>query len=120
MLLLPALYQWSEVAILPIATAWRGVPLNALAEHNVRLEGAAYFGLAGVAALAAGMRIGAGRATGQTFARRLEADANLWRFRDVAILCLAAMLLGYSAAVISSFAGAWRELFSQASNVTLS
>src|SRR5262249_10439401 len=58
-LLMPAAYQWSQVAIKPIQTIFTGQPLVALAEYDASIDHAAYFGLAAVTALAVGMQRGA-------------------------------------------------------------
>lgn len=116
-LLLPALFQWSEVALLPLSTIWQHVPLNNLSQYGADLERGALYGLAGVTALALGMYFGAGRSTGTPFAIRLRSDAAAWRFKEVARFAFAAMVVGYTLAAISGQAGPARELLHQASNI---
>ncbi|MCP4309287.1 MAG: hypothetical protein GY788_31320 [bacterium] len=115
-LFIPALFQWSEVAILPLSTTWRDVPLFDLSFWGVEMETAALFGFGGVTALAIGLRLGAGRSRGN-FAARLRAETETWRFRDVATIAFAAIGVGYAFAFMTGYAGPLRELFNQASNL---
>lgn len=116
-LLLPPLFQWSEVAIVPLSTIWLQVPLGALSRYGADLERSALYGLAGVSALAIGLALGSRRLRGTTFAARLRAETMVWRFREVARVAFAAMGAGYAFAVVSAMAGPARELFNQASNI---
>ena len=116
-LLLPPLFQWSQVSIIPLSTIWRQVPLNDLSEYGADLERSAFYGLAGVAALAVGLRLGSRQVGASAFAGRLRAEASAWRFRDVARVAFAAIGFGYACAIISGMAGPARELFHQASNI---
>jgi hypothetical protein len=116
-LLLPALFQWSEVAIVPLSTVWKQVPLAELSPYGADLELSALYGLAGVTALAVGLRIGPRRPRRTSFGMRLRAETMEWRFRDVAIVSFAAIAAGYAFAAVSGFAGPARELFHQAANV---
>lgn len=115
-LLLPPLFQWSEVAIWPLATVWRQVPLSS--RFGADLDASAPYGLAGVAALAIGLWMGSWRSRStQPFSLRLRAEAMQWRFRQVATVAAAAMIAGYLASAVSNFAGPARELFNQLSSV---
>ncbi len=58
-LLLPALFQWSEVSIWAYATAWRGTPLSQQSIYGADLEASTLYGLLGVCALATGLFWGA-------------------------------------------------------------
>jgi hypothetical protein len=115
-LLLPALFQWSEVAIIPMSTIWRQVPLSQLSQYRVSLESSTLYGLGGVAALAIGLRLGSGSSSAALSAR-LDADAAAWRFHDVAGVGLCAIVLGSALSVMSGYAGPARELLRQAGNV---
>src|SRR5262245_700025 len=60
-LLLPVLFQWSEVAAFPLATIWKQVPLNDMlmvGRFGADLDTSAAYGFAGVTALAMGLRRG--------------------------------------------------------------
>src|SRR5258708_6553650 len=85
-LLLPALFQWSEVATVPLSTIWKQVPLNELSEHNADLDSAALYGLLAVGVLAVALRLGSGRSQQPVFASRLRAEAMVWSYRDVAVV----------------------------------
>jgi len=87
-LLLPALFQWSEVATVPLSTIWKQVPLNQLSENNADLDSSAMFGLAAVVFLAIGLRLGSGRSRRAAFAKRIRVEAMTWRYRDVALVSL--------------------------------
>jgi hypothetical protein len=116
-LLMPAMFQWSEVAILPISTIWQQVPLNQLSVLGADLESSALYGLSGVGALAVGLRLGAGSPDGESLTVRLKADAFNWEYRQVAAMAFGLMAVGYACAIVSAVAGPARELFNQASNV---
>lgn len=116
-LLLPVLYQWSEVAILPIATIWYGVPLSDLSQWNSDWDAAAYFGLAGVVALGLGLRLGSGMARTSPFAGQIAQNAKLWPFSDTLRMSLVIIAGGYVLAVVSGFAGPARTAVDQMANV---
>ena len=116
-LLLPPLFQWSEVALVPISTVWKRVPLNDLSIYGANLEQAAVYGLAGVVALAIGLRLGMGRVRRQGLAGRIRAEAMSIGFKRVAMLAGGLMLVGYGFSILSGYAGGARELFHQASNL---
>lgn len=116
-LLLPPLFQWSEVAIWPLSTIWRQIPLNSISSFGADLQLSTLYGLAGVAALAVGLAVGAGRSRGVPFQLRMRTEVAHWRFRDLARVALMAMGAGYAFAVASGFAGPARELLNQASNI---
>jgi len=115
-LLLPALFQWSEVAIIPISTIWRQVPLSQLSQYRVDLEASTLYGLGGVAALSIGLRLGSGSSTAPLSAR-LNANAAAWRFHQAAGVGLSAIAIGCGLSVMSGYAGPARELLRQAGNV---
>lgn len=117
-LLLPALFQWSEVAIWPLCTIWKQVGLNELSPLDVDLNAAAIYGLAGVAMLALGLRLGS-RSNGlrAAFQTRLYKEAQQWRYRDVTISAFTSIAAGYLTAFVANFSGPARELLNQVSNL---
>ena len=116
-LFLPALFQWSEVAIWPISTIWSHLPLNDLSSFGADLEQPALYGLLGILAMSIGLRLGASRSKGEPLAVRLRSEAMRWSFRNVRRVAFSAMAAGYAFAVVSNLAGPARELFNQASTI---
>lgn len=110
-LLLPALFQWSEVAILPLSTIWEQVPLQSLSIYGADIESSATFGLAGVASLGLGLRIGSGSSKRQSFKQRIEIEASLWGYDQIKRFAFTIMAMGYLFSAISNVAGPARELF---------
>jgi hypothetical protein len=90
-LLVPIYVQFSHVALKPITTAITNKPLQDLADFNVNLEPAALLGLAGVAALVSGLRIGAGNAR----ARGEDMTIEEWPFRRILPLALGVIVIGH-------------------------
>ena len=105
-LLLPALFQWSEVATIPLSTIWKQVPLNQLSDNNADLEPSAMFGLAAVAFLAVGLRLGSGRSRRAAFAKRIREEAMTWRYRDVALAAFTTLGLSCTSSVPLGLCGA--------------
>jgi hypothetical protein len=116
-LLLPALFQWSEVSAPPLSTLWKRVPLNELSDNYADLNSAALYALAAVAVLAIGLRVGSGRSKRPVFAKRLRAEAMVWSFSDISLIAFSAIGLGYLAVFISHIAGPARELFGEIGNI---
>lgn len=116
-LLLPVLFQWSEVAILPLSTLWKQVPLFYLSEYGADLESSAFYGFMGIMALALGLRLGMGKTRGVSFAARLQAEARAWRLSQAVRIGLGAMAFGYAVSAMLSFAGPARELFGNAAGI---
>ena len=116
-LLLPPLFQWSEVALVAISTVWKRVPLNDLSIYGANLEQAAVYGLIGVVALAIGLRLGMGRFRRQGLSGRTRAEVMSIGFKRVTMLAGGLMLVGYGFSILSGYAGGARELFNQASNL---
>jgi hypothetical protein len=110
-LLLPVLFQWSEVAIWPLSTIWRQIPLNEMTRFGANLELSAAYGFAGITALAIGIRLGSGRGLSRSFADRLQAEARHWRFKQVLRIGLGAIAVGYILAALANNVGPARELF---------
>ena len=107
-LLMPAMYQWSEVAVKPILTVISGKPIDRVLDLGYRLqtgsEAAALFGFAGVTCLGFGMWIGA-RGLRVDAARAVHMEAQRWGRRLVLRLSLAAIILGHAAATFAGLAG---------------
>lgn len=114
-LVLPPLFQWSEVAIVPISTIWKDVPLNALSPSGTSLNTAAIYGLLGILCLSVGLRLGMGVLRG--FNRRLREDTQRTGFRSVAKWSFGLIAGGYVFESLSGSAGPARELFLQAGNL---
>jgi hypothetical protein len=90
-LLVPIYVQFSQVALKPITTAITNKPLQDLADFNANLEPAALLGLAGVAALVSGLRIGAGNAR----ARGEDVAIEEWPFRAILPLVFGVIVIGH-------------------------
>jgi hypothetical protein len=116
-LLLPALFQWSEVSIQTYSTAWRGVPINETGQYGANQEVAVVYGLLGVTALACGLRFGAGQSRLRNFSERLRQEAFAWSFDRVALAAAAAILAGYAAAVGARLGGGLTQPMLIASNL---
>ncbi|MBB5751867.1 hypothetical protein [Prosthecomicrobium pneumaticum] len=117
-LLLPVAMQWLSVAIKPIQTAVFGVELNDLPRIGADLVSAAWFALAGIAALAVGMRLGLGLRPGDV-QRRLLAEAQRWQPRRVIGASLAAIAGGHAADMSTAYAGGLGQLFLAFANLRL-
>lgn len=109
-LLLPAAYQWSVVAVKPIESAVEGVPLYTLASFGGDIERASLFGLAGITALAIGMRIGAGR-SGKDQNVLLRAEAAHWPQAQFMRIVITTIVLGHALDIASRFVGPARQIF---------
>lgn len=116
-LMLPALFQWSEVAAYPLTTLWKQVPLGDLSVYAADLDSSAMYGLAGVVALAAGLRLGSLARSGTAFADRLRLEGRYWTYRQVVRVGVSAIVLGYACGAIASIAGPAREVFGNAAGV---
>jgi hypothetical protein len=103
-LLLPAFLQLSQVALKPLMTASGGSSLEDLAEFDVDLQSAALFGLAGIAALAVGLRIGAGVALAKDMA------IDDWPFRQVLVISLVAIVIGHAINLMAGTSGGARQV----------
>ncbi len=118
-LLLPILFQWSEVAILPYSTSWLHVPLAELSPYGADLNMSAIYGLLGVTAMAIGMKLAtlAGKRRGPSFAERIKADAMTIPFERVVFISFVLIGVGYFFAALAPYAGPLREPAGQASSV---
>lgn len=118
-LLLPILFQWSEVAILPYSTSWLHVPLAELSPYAADLNMSAIYGLLGVTGMAIGMKLATltGKRRGLSFAERIKADAMAIPFERVVIISFVLIGVGYVFAALSPYAGPLREPAGQVSSV---
>ena len=106
-LLIPALFQWSEVATIPISTVWRQVPINDLSEFGTDLISPALFGLCGVTLMAFGMWASARvtRSRSRYNNLILEHSVKSISFDRVLITALSFIVLGYFFALTSRYIG---------------
>jgi hypothetical protein len=118
-LLLPILFQWSEVAILPYSTSWLNVPLASLSENGADLSASAAFGLMAISCLAVGMKLGIGRSQSgeNSFSARIEAQARLWGQGQIILISLSVIGLGYALTIASAYGGSLREPLNQAAGI---
>lgn len=114
-LLLPPLFQWSEVATVPISTIWKRGDLNDLSKMGADLEASAVYGLLGVLCLAVGIWVARGRLRGLT--SQLMEEAGRAEFKHIAGAAFGLMAIGYALAILSGSAGPARELLNSASNI---
>lgn len=116
-LLLPVLFQWTEVAAYPLATIWKQVPINDLSALEGDLEFSALFGFAGVISLALGLKLGSDRRVGLAFGNCLEAEARSWLLSRIMWIGLGAVALGYIFNGLRGLYGPANELFGALSTV---
>lgn len=109
-LLLPAVYQWSEVAVSALQTVLKGKPLSELSVYGVDLQHAATYGLLGVLAFSTGLAI-VGQARLTAIDTALRSEAGGWTFAQVALVAFSAIAAGYLLAAASSLGGPTRQLF---------
>jgi hypothetical protein len=105
-LLLPAFLQFMSVALKPVTTAFNGKPLQDLSENSSNLEPAALFALAGIAALALGLRLGIGRVP----ARTQYAGIDVWPFKRVLALSLVVIVTGHVLEPMAARFGGARQI----------
>jgi hypothetical protein len=91
-LLVPVFAQFAAVGLKPVMTAFTNRSLQDLADFSANLEPAAFFGLAGLTALVAGLRIGGGDLP----ARARQAAIENWPYRQILTLALAAIIIGHA------------------------
>jgi hypothetical protein len=116
-LLLPAVYQWSQVAAMPIQTIFTGETLAQSSAFGGPQDAAALFGLAAVLALAAGMRIGI--KTRSLRALAPESIVRDWPQREILLLCLGAIALGHLLMAASNYAGPARQILRALGGINL-
>jgi hypothetical protein len=91
-LLIPAVAQFVAIALKPLTTAFTNGSLQDLSEFGGELEPAALFGLAGIAVLVLGLRIGAGTAPARSNHRVIDD----WSFNSIFALAMGAIVLGHA------------------------
>lgn len=116
-LLLPALFQWSEVAVLPMSTVWRQVELNALSPYGANLEFSAFYGLIGVLLFAVGLRLGSSFRSEKNFISRLTRDVSISDKKIITRLGITLVILGHLFDYVSGSIGGFRQLFANGENV---
>jgi hypothetical protein len=110
-LLVPLIYQWSEVALQPISTIWLRKSLDELSMRGANLDQAAYYGFSAVVLLAFGMRLAMGVSRRSSVLQDLFANADRLTFKAVGPAAFMLIAVGYGAAFVSGQAGPARELF---------
>lgn len=116
-LLLPPLYQWTEVSLPPVSTIWLRVPLDSLSIRSADLEAAAFYGLAGVVMLSLGLRLASEFGRSRALLGNLKAEAQALSFRRMASAAFTLIAIGYFFELAIPFAGPARELFNSASGL---
>ena len=116
-LLLPALFQWSEVAIVPLSTIWLNVSLNELSSYGADISMSALYGLLGIGALSTGMWLGSGVIKGPPLSSRLAEEAKSLTLTHVLTMSMPLIGLGYGFAALASSAGSASQVVSLAANV---
>jgi hypothetical protein len=114
-LLLPPLYQWSEVSLTPISTIWLEVPLQSLSSRGADLEPAAFYGLLGVVMLSLGLRLAIDFRRAESLFGNLLPEAQAQNFRGISRAVFTLLAMGYFFQAVSPFAGPAREFFNSAS-----
>lgn len=110
--------QWLSVALKPIQTALARGDLNSFSERGADLLPAAYLGLAGLAALVIGMRVGAGN-SGSNLNWRLQTEVARMPERLVVRASLIAIFAGHTMDALSSQMGPARSIALAISDVRL-
>jgi hypothetical protein len=112
-LLLPAVYQWLQVATRPILTVVYAEPIDSVLPtvpgSQEDLGVAALFGFAGVACLSLGMWFGAGK-PGVNTGGALRLETQKWNQGFVIVLSLGAIILGHAANIFAGLTGSAYQL----------
>lgn len=116
-LLMPPLYQWSEVSLPPISTIWLRVPLDYLSIRGADLDTAAFYGLAGVVMLSLGLRLAIDFRRPKALLGNLQFEAKSLSFRYIARAAFTLIAIGYFFELVIPFAGPAREFFNAASGL---
>jgi hypothetical protein len=116
LLLFPALYQWLAVSTKPIMSLFTGVPVDALADFDIDLDIGVMMGLATVAALTIGMRLGAG-VPRRDWNAALKNEAHMVTPRSVIELAVSTILIGHFLFFLMRFAGPASQLLYALANV---
>lgn len=116
-LLLPVLFQWSEVATAPISTIWKQIPLNELSQYGSNMEFSGLYGLAGVTCLGFGMRTGMFTKATQSFSEKMYIEARSLNVDRVTKVGVGLVIAGHLIEYLSGSAGGLRELFNNAEGI---
>lgn len=108
-LLFPMLYQWSMVATKPILTVFYQTTTNELADYGQDIESAAFFGLAAVALVSLGLRLGAGRAS-QNWNEALANEARAVSRNSLLKVAVSAIVIGHVLLLLIGYTGPARQL----------
>lgn len=118
LLLLPAVMQWSQVALVPLSTLWQGGTMLQNSQYGGGDTAAAIYGLVGVTLFSFGLRLGAlGSNRDRAFLQELRTECQVWPARTILQLAFGAIAVGYVATWAMGFGGSTRELFNQASSL---
>jgi hypothetical protein len=115
-LFLPFSLQWLAVAIKPIQTALAGVRLDDLTDSDTPLTTAVYLALAGVAALAIGLRVGAGRRPIDWNAT-MALEVTRWPAAIILPASIAMIVVGQLTSVLANYTGPAVQVFLALSGV---
>lgn len=118
-LILPPMYQWSEVSLPPVSTIWLGVPLQSLSSRGADLEAAAFYGLFGIVMLSIGIRLATAIGRTGPVLGSLRAEAQIITFKEVIKVAFTLIAIGYLFGAGTSFAGPARELFNSISELKI-
>lgn len=117
LLLLPALVQWSQVALVPISTVWLGRSMLDVSRHGGATGEAALYGLLGVTALGLGLRYGSRlRGRNRHFLANLYVETVNWPSSRIFLLSYTAIFTGYLSSYVDLGGGA-REILNQLGNI---
>jgi lipid-A-disaccharide synthase-like uncharacterized protein len=110
LLFMPFALQWLQVSLKPIETALTGQPLQDFAEFTEVLLPGAWLGIAGIAALGAGMAIGRGRSRFDWGLSLARDAAEVWPQGMVAQIALFLIIAGHVLAVVATMTGPARQI----------
>jgi hypothetical protein len=112
-MLIPALYQWVQVAIKPFLTIVYAKPIDQVLDAGgglwTNLEPAAVFGFSGISCLAIGLWIGSGRPR-VNLANALRMEARAWNLKFVLRLAIGAIIIGHTVNAFAGLAGSALQL----------
>ena len=116
-LLLPALFQWTEVAIVPLSTIWLKVPLSELSPNGADIASSSLYGLLGISALSMGMWLGSSALKGPALSVRLAEEAKSLTLSKVVMISIPLIGLGYAFSALTAVAGNAGQVTSLAGNI---
>lgn len=115
-LVVPLLLQWMSVATKPIQSALLGVKLNDLSEFGYDITAGVWFGLAGVAALAIGLRLGS-KGIDAKYVGHLKSKIQTVPVRVILMISIGTIVAGHLFQAIQFQVGPLREIVSQVANI---